>query len=63
MEKKTLYKCPGNCGGVSPVPKNCGAADCSMYGQPLKPHEQCEGCMASAEKDEGNHLCANCKAL
>lgn len=58
----TKYVCPGECHGVSDIPKNCGSETCSRYGQPLvaendekaKEHGGacCEECETKAHNDE-----------
>jgi len=34
--EKVQYVCVGTCHGVTDVPKNCGAKDCTHYGKPLQ---------------------------
>gem|GEM_PF-5782856 len=61
MNHQTLYVCTGGCKGVSPVAKNCGAANCARFNQPLSARVQCDACALAAEKDSGLHACPKCQ--
>jgi len=59
MEHKTVYVCTGGCKGVSPVAKNCGAATCPHFNEPLEPRVQCDACAAAAEMEGDQSLIDN----
>ena len=61
--EKTIYKCQGNCGGVSDTPGVCQAEDCTHFGNSLKEHVQCEDCVNKSKESEKTHGCDCCKVV
>jgi hypothetical protein len=63
MENKIVYKCTGNCGGVSFHQGTCTENDCTYHAHKLTPVEQCDNCAALTAKDNRPHACEMCKVI
>lgn len=60
MANPTIYACTGDCGGVAPMAKNCGAESCSHFDQALQPRVQCDTCMVNSQKTGELQVCEEC---